>query len=1081
MPSVCTRIRVRQRNEPNREDSLSRFTAHRGFVLTRWAFRRGSGTVVAGGAQSSGSARPNLSSSRRAGALRSAATACFFLSFGLNTEAAKVDFNRDIRPIMTDTCFRCHGFDAKARKARLRLDLREEALKPAKSGAVPIVPGQPAKSEVVRRVFTTDEDDRMPPAEIHKVLTTDQKELFRRWIAEGAEYRDHWAFLPPAAVVPTGLKQSRWPKTPVDCFILARLEQKKLKPSREADKATIIRRVSLDLTGIPPTPVEVDSFLADHSPGAFENLVDHLLASPRYGERMAQDWLDAARFADSNGYQVDRDRETWAWREWVIKAFNRNLPFDQFTIEQLAGDLLPNPTLDQKIATGFHRNHMINEEGGIIPEEFLAEYCADRVETTATVWLGLTLGCARCHDHKYDPLTQKDFYSFFAFFHNVPESGVGTYSAPIRRNTPPFVKLPTPEIEAKLAALKQELEETNQHLTNLIATVLASSGIEWEERARAATPPWSEAETLSASGGTNSLDIKQPGGWVQVPSLKPGARTVSMTARIPKARVTALQVELSPSPDNGTNFAAKLSVAKLRLFRAESPEAEKHAVLLRPTTLTHSAPAEKLAKALDEKNETSWTVTLSADRVESGVFELPEGPQGSNSVTLKLELELAPDQTVPAWQLRLRASDIAPGLLVPPDILATLHKPAAERTDAEKKRVDDFRLVHEPEHFSLTHRLADLKKEIEEADLSIPITLVMEELAEPRPTFVLVRGAYDKKGDPVTAATPSPLPAFLSGQPTNRLGLARWLVDPRNPLTARVTVNRLWQSIFGVGLVRTAEDFGSRGELPSHPELLDWLALEFVRTGWDVKRMMKLLVTSATYRQDSRITSELQALDPENRLLARGPRYRLPAETIRDQALAVSGILVEKLGGPSVKPYHPPGLYEQVVSGTGPSTYVQGKGDELYRRSLYTYWKRSVPNPAMLVFDMPFRETCTVRRARTTTPLQALNLLNDPTYIEAARFLAQRMMRDGGTTPKSRIRHGFHLATGREPRPNELSVLVTGWRRMEASFRSNRSDAESLLIVGEMKADPALDPVELAAYSTVASTLLNLDETITKE
>ena len=866
----------------------------------------------------------------------------FSTSLGLRAEAARVDFNRDIRPIMADTCFRCHGFDAKARKAHLRLDVREEALKPAKSGAVPIVPGQPQKSEVVRRLFTKDEDDRMPPAEIHKPLTAAQKELFRRWIAEGAVYRDHWAFVPPASDGPPRVKQSRWPKTPVDRFILARLEQKKLKPSRDADKTTLIRRVSLDLTGLPPTPAEVDAFLADRSPRAYEDLVDRLLASPRYGERMAQDWLDAARFADSNGYQVDRDREMWAWREWVIKAFNRNLPFDQFTIEQLAGDLLPNPTLDQKIATGFHRNHMINEEGGIIPEEFLADYCADRVETTATVWLGLTMGCARCHDHKYDPLTQKDFYGLFAFFHNVPESGVGTYAAPIRRNTPPFVKLPAPETEAKLAALNRELEAANQRLTNLITTVLAVGGVEWEERARTGMPAWAETETLNASAGTNSLQIKQPGGWVQVPSF---------------------------------------------------------------------------------------------------------------------------------------ASD----LLVPPDILAVVRKPAADRTAEEKKQVDDFRLAHHPEHVAQTQRVADLKKRIEEADLSNPITLVMEELAEPRPTFVLVRGAYDKKGEAVTAATPSHLPAFPQGQPANRLGLARWLVDPANPLTARVTVNRLWQSVFGVGLVRTAEDFGSRGELPSHPELLDWLALEFVRTGWDIKRMMKLLVTSATYRQDSRLTPELRVLDPENRLLARGPRYRLPAEMIRDQALAVSGLLVERLGGPSVKPYHPPGLYEQVVSGTGPSTYVQGKGDELYRRSLYTYWKRSVPNPAMLIFDAPFRETCTVRRARTTTPLQALNLLNDPTYVEASRFLAQRMIREGGTAPESRIRKGFRLATGREPRAAELSVLLTGWRRMEASFRADRSGAESLLTVGETKVSSALAPVELAAYATVASTLLNLDETITRE
>ena len=998
----------------------------------------------------------------------------------LATRAAPVDFNRDIRPIMADTCFHCHGFDEKARKAGLRLDVREEALKPAKSGAFPIVPGQPQQSEVIRRLFSPDATEQMPPAKSDKPLTPAQKELFRRWIAEGAEYRDHWAFLPPESASPPKVKPAAWPKTPVDHFILAQLESKKLKPSREADRRTLLRRVSLDLTGLPPTPAEVDAFLADRSRDAYEKLVDRLLASPRYGERMAQDWLDAARFADSNGYQVDRDREMGAWREWVIQAFNRNLPFDQFTLEQLAGDLLPNPTREQRIATGFNRNHKINEEGGIIAEEFLAEYCADRAETTATVWLGLTMGCARCHDHKYDPLTQRDYYSLFAFFHNVTEKGVGDYGQPIRRSTPPFLKLPSPETEVKLAELNRDLAEANQRLTNLTATVTAS-GVEWEARVKAAAAVWTEVATLTATAGTNALKIRQPGGWVQIPPVGSGARKVSLTTRIPLPRVTAVRIELASAADSGTNTSAKVSIAKLKLFRTEAATVATNALPLRAAALTGTPPAADLAKALDDNASSSWAATLPPAETQSGIFELPEAALGSNSVTVKLELDLGEDKHPSAWQLRLWATDLASELLAPPDVLALLGKPLADRTAEEKKLLDDFRLAHQPEHFALANRIADLKKRIDETDLATPITLVMEEMAEPRATFVLLRGAYDRKGEPVTAATPAHLPAFLSGQPTNRLGLARWLVDPGNPLTARVTVNRFWQSVFGTGLVRTSEDFGTRGEPPSHPELLDWLASEFVRTGWDVKRMLKLLVMSATYRQDSRVTPELRAVDPENRLLARGPRYRLSAEMIRDQALAVSGLLVEKLGGPSVKPYHPPGLYEQVVSGSSADTYVQDKGESLHRRSLYTYWKRSVPNPAMLVFDMPYRETCTVRRSRTTTPLQALNLLNDPTYVEAARFLAQRMIRDGGARPESRIRHGFRLVTDREPRHAELTVLVNGWRRLEASFRADRAAAESLLTVGETKADPNFDPVELAAYSAVASTLLNLDETITKE
>ena len=592
---------------------------------------------------------------------------------------------------------------------------------------------------------------------------------------------------------------------------------------------------------------------------------------------------------------------------------------------------------------------------------------------------------------------------------------------------------------------------------------------------------WTASDVQSASAGTNGASLQHLGGWVQVPSLKPGERKVTMTARIPLSRVTAIQIEFAAAPNRETNASLKVAVSELSLTRADSTEAGKPVLKMRPLALTNTAPATALANALDGKPATTWIASLAKDQTAPGVFELLEPATGTNQVVIRIDLDLSAEEAPPAWQLRLRATDLSSDLLVPMEVLTVVQKPDGQRTDAEKKQVDDFRLARTPEHVALKQRISTIKKTTEETDLSIPITLVMSELDQPRPTHVLVRGAYNKKGDLVTAATPAHLPAFPASLPTNRLGLARWLVAPNHPLTARVTVNRLWQSVFGIGLVRTAEDFGVQGELPSHPELLDWLATEFVRTGWDVKRMMKLLVTSAVYRQDSRVTLELRALDPDNRLLARGPRYRLSAEMIRDQALAISGLLVEKLGGPSVKPYHPPGLYEQVVAGSSASTYVQDKGADLYRRSLYTYWKRSVPNPAMLAFDRPFRETCVVRRARTSTPLQALNLLNDPTYVVASRFLAQRMMREGGPSSEARIRHGFLLATGREPRPAELNVLLTGWRRMESGFRADPPSAESLLGVGETKPDPSLDPVALAAYATVASTLLNLDETITRE
>ncbi len=759
-------------------------------------------------------------------------------------QPAKIEFNRDIRPILSDACFHCHGPDKNTRESGLRLDIREEALKESKLGEFPIVPGQADKSDIIRRILTDDEDEKMPPAKAHKVLTSAQKETLKKWVAQGAEYQIHWAYLP--------IQRPPVPATsphPVDAFIRQRLATEKLQASAEADKITLIRRVTLDLTGLPPTPAEVDAFVNDAAPAAYERVVDRLLASPHFGERMAVDWLDGARFADTNGYQVDRDRTLYAWRDWVIKAFNDNKRFDQFTIEQIAGDLLPNATLDQRIATGFNRNNMVNEEGGITPEEFLAEYTADRVETTATVWLAQTFNCTRCHDHKFDPLTQKDFYSMKAFFHNVSESGVGNYNAAAKISSPPFLALPSPDLDAKISAIKADIEITKQ------------------------------------------------------------------------------------------------------------------------------------------------------------------------------------DQSPPAKE-----------------------------------------------------RLAELTKSLTKMQLDIPYTQVMND-DQTRETFILVRGVFDQIGEKVTANTPAVMPPMRADLPRNRLGLARWLVDPANPLPARVTVNRFWQMLFGTGLVRTAEDFGSQGEPPSHPELVDWLASEFISSGWDMKAMMRLLVTSATYRQSSKLTAAAHERDPNNRLLARGPRFRLQAEFVRDQALAASGLLVSQVGGPSVKPYHPPGLYEQVVNqkDNPKATYTQDKGDALHRRSLYTYWKRSVPNPAMLLFDAPFRETCTLRRPRTNTPLQALNLLNDPTYVEASRRLAQRMLLEGGATIESRLTHGFRLITARTPRPNEMTILKKSLERSLVEFQADPASAASLLKVGEATTDDTINVVELAAYTSLASTMLNLDETVTKE
>ncbi|MDQ3624057.1 MAG: PSD1 and planctomycete cytochrome C domain-containing protein, partial [Verrucomicrobiota bacterium] len=918
--------------------------------------------------------------------------------------AEPLRYNRNVRPILSDNCFACHGPDKNKRDSGLRLDLREEAIHPAESGDTAIVPGKPEQSQLIARIFSEDRDEKMPPPKAHKILTPQQKETLKRWIAEGAAYEMHWSFTPLTPVELPALKASGWPRSGLDRFILARLEKEGLSPSPEADKATLIRRLSLDLIGLPPTPAQVEAFIADDSPHACEKVVDQLLGSRHYGERMAVDWLDAARFADSNGYQVDRDREMFAWREWVIRAFNENKPFDQFTVEQLAGDLLPSATLDQRIATGFHRNHMINEEGGVIAEEFLAEYAADRVETTATVWLGQTLNCARCHDHKFDPFTQRDFYSLKAFFHNVPEKGKGDASGNIRLSNPPFQKLPAPELEAKIAALKKELAAADQERARLAEQAVATLD-ELARRLAATSIAWTSAEIVRASGGVEEPVVDAANRAVRI-APQEEALSVTVTTHLPPQRVTALRLECATA-----DGATSLGWSELTVTRTAGRK--KQPLKLRAAEAGRALAAKEIAKVLDRDRRTAAKMVVAPDRSAEAVFELENALTSSDAEPIELEVVLSAEGAGVSTEWRISATDADAELLAPASVIVIAKKDPARRTAAERKQLATFAASRESAQQQLSDRIASLTKELTIAEGEIPTTLVMEEMAEPRPTFILLRGAYDKPGEPVTPNTPAALPAMAVDLPRNRLGLARWLVDPRNPLPARVTVNRLWQAVFGTGLVKTSEDFGAQGESPSHPELLDWLAGEFIRGGWDVKAMMRLLVTSATYRQSSRLAPALCERDPDNRLLARGARFRLPAEFVRDQALAVSGLLAPRIGGPSVRPYHPPGLYEQVVATRFASGYVQGKGDELHRRSLYTYWKRSVPPPAMLAFDAPFREACTLRRARTNTPLQALNLMNDPTYVEAARFLAQRMMREGGATAEARLTRGFHLILAR--------------------------------------------------------------------
>jgi hypothetical protein len=771
-------------------------------------------------------------------------------------DRAPLSFNRDVRPILADNCFRCHGPDANQREAGLRLDQSDAARADLDSGAVAIVPGDPDESELVRRVFSVEDFERMPPPDSGKALTEAQKHVLRRWIESGAEYQPHWAFMRIDRPAPPQVVNANWIRNPIDAFVLKRLEQAGLAPSRAANRRTLLRRVTLDLTGLPPTIEEVDAFLADDAPDAHERAVDRLLASPRYGERMAMFWLDLARYADTDGYDKDSHRQMWPYRDWVIEAFNANMPFDRFTLEQLAGDLLPEPTRAKLIATAFNRNGRTTSEAGADPEEYAVKYAVDRVNTTAAVWLGLTMQCAECHDHKFDPITTADFYSMLAFFNQLPEDAL--YEGP---DAPPALRLYTPEQQAR--------------------------------------------------------DDK---------------------------------------------LTAKLAAAK-------------------------------------------------ADRDRTKA-EKPDAPDG-------------------------------------PDVAA---------------------------------RIAALKNDLKRLRAQAPAVRIMQDVPQRRPTYIRVRGDYRMLGDAVSPGVPASLGSLDPGVPRNRLALANWLISADNPLTARVAVNRLWALCFGASLVRTPDDFGTQGQWPTHPELLDWLASEFVARGWDVKAVLRLIVTSSAYRQSSAAGQADYEADPDNRLLARGPRTRLAAEMIRDSALFASGLLQERIGGPSVHPYHPPGMWEEIAwSDSRWKTWPQDHGAGLYRRALYTFWKRSLLHPVLAVFDAPNRDICTCQRPLTNTPLQSLATLNETSFVETARWLAQRVLMEEPGDDQARLNRLYTLVLSRHADEREQAVLLPLLDRTRRKFDADPQAAASLLEVGEAPRLATLDPAELAAWSVVAQSVLNLDETLTKE
>lgn len=1014
-----------------------------------------------------------------------------------------VEFNRQIRSILADNCFTCHGPDRGKRKADLRLDV-ESAAHADRGGYRAIAPGVPEQSELYRRL-TSDEEGRMPPPKTGKKLSSEQIRLIRRWIEQGGKYQPHWAFVPLKMPAVPSVQQRSWGRNPIDNFVLARLEQENLRPAEEAAKTTLLRRVSLDLTGLPPSRQETEAFLRDDSPEAYEKVVDRLLQSPHFGERMALDWLDASRYADTNGYFSDLERQQWPWRDWVINAFNRNMPFDQFTIEQLAGDLLPGATREQKIATGFNRNHTVNNESGIIEEEYRVEYVADRLETSATVWMGLTIGCARCHDHKFDPISQKEYYRLFAFFNNVPERGLA------KGNIPPALAVPTPSQEQSLTEAHRRRSEKEQVFQKQEKRLLDAMA-RWERAASKKMPRPPATDLATSFDFDNHLaDANARGSIAYEPGVRGAALSLGGAGHVEAASDLGLDagrpwtLSLWFRPQGGETPIIGSLLSKM----AAQEQAPGFDLLWRKGRLQLSLVQRRGASALDVLTRKAlatgqWhhvAIVYDGSRKAAGLRVFIDGlaeelhaqeDDLQGPITNEEPLRIGWKATglgyygqldeLRVYRRTCTESEVAS--LYWGDFLASvLRKEPAKRTRQEKQQLTDYYITHEGDADirSAWQELNESRRQEEEITAAIPTMMVMEEMNPPRETFVLERGQYDKHGQKVQPNVPACLPPLPTGAGRNRLTLARWLVSPDNPLTSRVIVNRFWQRFFGEGLVATGNDFGTQGEAPSHPELLDWLAVQFLQGGWDVKAILKQIVLSSTYRQSSALTPELLRRDPANRLLARGSRFRLPAEVIRDQALALGGLLVPKIGGPSVKPYQPAGLWEAVAFNDGGELrYVQDHGASLYRKTLYTYWKRQAPPPATLSFDGPTREVCTVKRSRTNTPLQALVLLNDPTYVESARGLAARLMRCG-TDPVERIRFGFGCATGRAPQEEETEMLLGHFRRQCDVYRQKPKAAIELLGVGESARDRKLDLAELAAWTSVASVLLNLDETINRE
>lgn len=1142
-------------------------------------------------------------------------------------EPEKIDFTRQIRPLLSSKCFACHGPDAEHRQAGLRLDVREVATQPSDSGSTAIVPGKPQASELIARVSSDDEFLVMPPAETGESLSPEEVELLRKWIASGAKYEKHWSFVIPERPKLPSVKQQDWPQNAIDAFLLHRLEAEGLSPEPEANRYQLIRRVSLDLRGLPPTPEEVAEFVNDTSPDAYEKLVDRFLADPAFGERWARMWLDLARYADSAGYGSDPLRTIWRYRDWVIDAFNRNLPFDQFTIEQLAGDLLPEPTLEQRTATAFHRNTMTNTEGGTDNEEFRVAAVKDRVDTTLQVWMGLTMGCAKCHNHKYDPISQKEYYQFYAFFNQTLDNDLPS-EFPTLKSPTKAMQEEVERIDAQIAALKAQLQQPTPELQAEQAA--------WENSLQLR----SQWETLwpdrvLSDGG--ALLLSQEDGSIVADGTNPAKDTYTVTTTTKLQGITAVRLEVLPDeslPGGGPGRAGNgnfllsrvlvsaeaidpkgketsqvpsgryvrvelpgkekmLSLAEVEVFsqgenlarqgtaKQSSTDFEGPAKLAidgntngdyrRSRSVTHTAVEDSpwwevdlgqtaeiqrvvlwnrtdgdLQRRLDgfriqllsEQREVVWqqqveqapeskqaftlggpqpvalrqaVASFSQQRQEARDLLLPRtdsldkgwsiAPQTGkkHQVVFLLNSPLQASTHQPsAWRLsfrllqqskheqhnlgrfRLSATtdpQIRKRLQVPAEVLAIVDTPAAKRNEQQAQRLSEYYRSIAPALAPLRKQIADLEKSKPE----FPTVPVMVELQPEkyRKTFLMEKGNFLSPGQEVSPDVLAAFHNFPDDYPRNRLGVAKWLVHPANPLTARVMANRFWAKIFGIGIVETEEDFGSQGQFPTHPQLLDWLAVEFRESGWDMKHLIKTMVMSAAYRQSSRVTPQKQQADPRNRLLSRGPRFRLEAEMVRDQALALGGLLSEKMYGPSVYPPQPPGLWRAAFNGRD-RKWPTSTGEDRYRRGIYTFWRRTIPYPSMATFDAPSREICTVRRIRTNTPLQAFVTMNDPVYVEAAQALARRIVREGGTTPEDQARFALQLCLVRPPAEKQVQAVLELYQSELTHYRKHEADAQKLATdpLGPLPED--LEPAVAAAWTVIANVLLNLDGVLTK-